>query len=63
MVLPAAGGDVIDAQHPWDGPRRIRHGHDHPQEGHPAHPRLQGNSKAGPGPACEGNRNGCQDKA
>lgn len=62
VVVPATGGEVIDTQHLWNGPERIRHGHDRPQQRCPAHPRLQDSCQTGPGPACESNYNDRQDR-
>lgn len=44
VVVPATGGEVIDAQHLWNGPERIRHGRDCPQQRSPTRLRLQDDS-------------------
>lgn len=46
-------GEVIDAQHPRNGPGRIGQGHDRPQQCLPAHPGMQCSSKTAPSPARE----------
>jgi hypothetical protein len=63
VVLPAPDGEVVHPEHPRGGRRRVRGGHDQPEQDLPARRDAQDRGEPGAGPAGQRDRDVLQHAA